>query len=130
MRFTLYLVVGIVSWLMDLTVYYALWSLMGIAVSQLLARITGAVTAFLLNRWITFKVTMGTPGIGLQAIKYTVLLALNWVVTVGLIYALSYGLAMHPISAKILADAIIVPGNYLIMKHWIFPQPSKRLRSE
>lgn len=121
MRFTLYIVVGIVSWLVDLTVYYALWSLLGIAISQLLARILGAVTAFLLNRWITFKVPFETPGFGLQAVKYTSLLGLNWLLTVGLIYAFNFGLGIDPIMAKIIADVIIVPGNYFIMKHWVFP---------
>ena len=122
MRFAMYLLVGVIAWLVDLAVYYALWPVMGIAAGQLLARIAGAVTAFLLNRWITFKSSGDTAETVRQAFKYGALLALNWAVTVGFIYFLSYGLEMHPLTAKILVDIVIVPGNYLIMKYWIFPQ--------
>jgi putative flippase GtrA len=119
-RFALYLVVGVVAWLVDLAIYHALWPLIGIAAGQLLARIAGAVTAFLLNRWKTFKAGKGLAGIGSQAFNYVVLLVLNWAITVGLIYFLSYGLDMHPLTAKIVVDIAVVPGNYLFMKYWVF----------
>lgn len=122
MRFALYLLVGAVAWLVDLAVYHFIWPLAGIAAAQLAARITGAITAFLLNRSKTFQIKNEMAGFVPQAIKYGVLLALNWVVSVGLIYAVYRGLGIHPVTAKIFVDIIIVPSNYFVLKHWIFPQ--------
>ena len=120
MRFALYLVVGVVAWLGDLALYHALWPLIGIAAGQLLVRITGAVTALLLNRWKTFKAGKGLAGIGAQALNYAVLLVLNWTITVGFIYFLSYGLDMHPLTAKIVVEILMAPGNCLFMKYRVF----------
>jgi len=122
MRFAVYLLVGAVAWLVDLAVYHFIWPLAGIAVAQLAARITGAITAFLLNRSKTFQVKNDMAGFVPQAIKYSVLLALNWMVSVGLIYAACRGLGIHPVTAKIFVDIIVVPSNYFVLKHWVFPQ--------
>ena len=127
MRFVIYVVVGIISWLADVAIYYLSWPLIGIAAGQLLARITGATTAFLLNRRVTFRADTDASGFGLQAIKYATLLVLNWAISVGLIYVLIYGLSMDPLTAKILIDIVIVPGNYFVMKYWIFPHASTKL---
>lgn len=121
MRFALYIVVGVISWLVDVTIYHLLWSTIGIASGQFIARLAGAVTAFLLNRGLTFSANKEVSGFGPQVFKYAVLLLFNWVVTIGLIYAFIYGLSVHPLTAKILVDIIIVPGNYFIMKYFVFP---------
>lgn len=121
MRFTLYIIVGVISWLVDVSIYYLTWSLIGIAAGQFLARAAGAATAFLLNQQITFRASKDLSGFGPQAFKYAILLVLNWAVTVGLIYFLSYALSIAPLAAKILSDIIIVPGNFVIMKLWVFP---------
>lgn len=130
MRFALYIMVGVISWVVDVAIYHLSWSLIGIVAGQFLARIAGAATAFLLNRRMTFRTNKDVSGVGLQAVKYTTLLVLNWAVTVGLIYGLIYSLSMHPLTAKILLDIVIVPGNYLVMKYWVFPHSSTRSRSE
>ncbi len=121
MRFALYIIVGVISWLVDVSIYYLTWSLIGIAAGQFLARMAGAATAFLLNQQITFRASKDLSGFAPQVLKYAVVLALNWAVTVGLIYFLSYALSITPLAAKILSDIIIVPGNYIIMKLWVFP---------
>ena len=121
MRFALYIIVGVISWLVDVAIYHLSWALIGIAAGQFLARIAGAATAFLLNRRVTFRANKDASGVRPQVIKYAALLVLNWAITVGLIYYLSYGLSMHPLIAKILLDIVIVPGNYVVMKYWVFP---------
>jgi len=126
MSFALYIMVGVISWLVDVAIFHLSWSVIGIVAAQFLARVAGAATAFLLNRRITFRMNKDESEAGLQAIKYTILLVLNWAVTVGLIYVLSYGLSMHPLTAKILLDMVIVPGNYLVMKYWVFPHSPMR----
>lgn len=126
MRFFIYVVVGVISWLADVAIYYLSWPLIGIAGGQFLARITGAATAFLLNRRVTFRESTDASGFGLQATKYATLLVLNWAISVGLIYVLIYGLSMNPLTAKILIDIVIVPGNYFVMKYWVFPGASTK----
>ena len=120
MRFALYLAVGLVAWLVDLSVYHVMWPIAGIAIGQLFARIAGAGTAFLLNRWKTFNSAGNLASLGPQAFKYILLLVLNWAVSIGLIYILSYRVGVHPLKAKVLVDIIIVPGNYVFMKYWVF----------
>jgi putative flippase GtrA len=126
MKFVIYVVVGLVAWLVDLVVFYALWPLVGIAAGQLAARIAGAVTAFLLNRSKTFQAGGDAFGIASQATKYVLLLALNWVVTVGLINFSVQAANLNPLTSKILVDMIIVPSNYFVMKHMIFGPFVKR----
>lgn len=126
MKFVIYVVVGLIAWLVDLTVFYALWPIIGIAAGQLAARIAGAVTAFVLNRSKTFQAGGDALGMASQAMKYAVLLALNWVVTVGLIKILVHSAKLDALIAKILIDMIIVPGNYIILKHMIFGPVVKR----
>lgn len=121
MRFALYIIVGFISWLVDVSIYHFTWALIGIAAGQFLARVAGAATAFLLNQQITFRVSKDQSGFGPQAFKYGIVLAINWAVTVGLIYFFSYALSITPLTAKILSDIIIVPSNYFIMKIWVFP---------
>ena len=122
MGFAKYVVVGLIAWLVDVAVFQLLWPVTGIAGSQALARIAGAVTAFSLNRKHTFGVAAGSGGVGVQGLKYGALLILNWAATVALIFMFYRGLGIEPLWSKIITDVIVVPCNYWVMKFWIFPQ--------
>jgi putative flippase GtrA len=122
MGFVKYVIVGLIAWLVDVAIFQLLWPVIGIAGSQALARIAGAVTAFSLNRKHTFGVAAGSGGTGVQGLKYGVLLILNWAVTVVLIFILYRGLGIGPLWSKVITDVIVVPCNYWVMKFWIFPR--------
>jgi len=121
MGFFIYIVVGLIAWLVDAAIFQFLWPLIGIAASQALARIAGAVTAFTLNRKHTFGLDPESGGIGFQGLKYGILLVLNWAITVALIFVLYHRFGIEPLWAKIITDVFIIPGNYWVMKLWIFP---------
>jgi len=120
-----YIIVGVIAWLVDVVVYQLLWPVLGIAGGQAAARLAGAVTAFTLNRRHTFSIAPGSAGIGLQGFKYGLLLALNWGLTVGLIFCFHRGLGVAPLWAKIIADVFVVPCNYWVMKVWVFPRTDR-----
>jgi putative flippase GtrA len=122
MGFVKYVVVGLIAWLVDVAIFQLLWPVTGIAGSQALARIAGAITAFSLNRKHTFGVAAGSGKIGVQGFKYGVLLTLNWAATVALIFVFYRGLGIEPLWSKIITDVIVVPCNYWVMKYWIFPR--------
>lgn len=122
MGFLKYVVIGLIAWLVDVVIFQLLWPVMGIAGSQALARIAGAVTAFSLNRKHTFGIAPNSGRIGVQGFKYGLLLTLNWAGTVALIFVFYRGLGIEPLWAKIITDVIVVPCNYWVMKLWIFPR--------
>ena len=124
MRFTLYILVGVIAWLIDLTVYQLLWNITGIAIAQGAARVAGAAGSFILNRQYTFAHGLTLRGVAPQLVKYLVLLVANWAGTVFLIYLFHRGAGLNPLVAKIGADMIVIPTNYWIMKVWIFPKPT------
>jgi putative flippase GtrA len=123
MRFTLYILVGIIAWLIDLTVYQLLWGITGIAIAQGAARVAGAAGSFILNRHYTFSHGLTLRGVAPQLAKYLILLVANWAATVFLIYVFHKGVGVNPLVAKIGADMIVIPSNYWVMKVWIFPKP-------
>ncbi len=122
MSFLKYIVVGLVAWLVDVVIYQLLWPVLGIAAGQALARIAGAVTAFGLNKKHTFTVDPRSDRVVVQGLKYGLLLALNWIVTVAFIYIFYRGFGIKPLFAKVMTDVIVVPCNYFVMKFWIFPR--------
>jgi len=124
MGFFIYIVVGLIAWLVDAAIFQFLWPLIGIAASQALARIAGAVTAFTLNRKHTFGLNPESGGIGFQGLKYGILLVLNWAITVALIFVLYHRFGIEPLWAKIITDVFIIPGNYWVMKLWVFRRKS------
>ncbi len=120
-RMLRYLLSGGVAWLADLTVFAVCLGSFGIAIAQLVARISGAVVAFAGHKLFVFGEQDVKPATLIrQALGYAVLWLLSYVAsTLALIGLIEYA-GMQMLLAKILVEATIIIMNYLIMKALIF----------
>lgn len=119
-RFLIYLLVGVAQWLIDLLIYSLSWPLFGVAIGQALARSSGAVAGFFLNRKHTFRATEAPEQIRRQAIRFLVVWLSNWGISTALVLWLMEGFGFSGLHAKVVIDVFVVPGNFMLLKIWVF----------
>lgn len=91
-----------------------------------LAAGTAFVVSFIFTYTIQRVFSFGSlTAHGPALIKYTLLVALNTVVT-SIIVALADGSALSWIGGKVLATAMTTVWNYFAYRYWIFPDASRR----
>lgn len=130
-RFLIYVFVGGVQWLIDLMVYLLSWPLIGVAGAQALARASGAVAGFYLNRQHTFKAA-GTPAqTGRQAFRFAVAWVGNWSLSTLMMLWILDTFGVSEVLAKVSVDLFVVPASFLLMKMWVFaPSDEYRLNQK
>ena len=117
-RFPRFLVIGFVTYLVDVSV---LWTLSRRAHVPLVLATTGAfaaafVTNFGLNRLVTFGSTQPmTP----QLLRFTTLVAINYVATVCLMLGLTW-LGLSLVAAKTATTLILALANFVAYGRWVF----------
>ena len=126
-----YLVTGGVAWLVDLAVFTFFLPLMGIVSAQLVARITGAIVAFIGHKLFVFRALDRSPAaLATQTLGYAALWALAYVLSAGALVILIGHLNWNTIAAKFVVEVGIVLMNYTVMKSLIFLPPQNREKDE
>jgi putative flippase GtrA len=113
-----FLVVGGTSVAVDAGLLYVLHGLLGMWLepATALSFLAGLVVNFALNRRWSFA---STGRMGSQAVRYAALVAVNLLVTVVLVKALT-ALGLMYLVAKVLTTAVLSVVNYFVSQKWIF----------
>jgi putative flippase GtrA len=122
-----YLVIQVVAYLIDVSVFSVLLGL-GPLAANICSKVAAGAFAFVLHRHFTFGVSE-TTSVHAQVVAYVILLIVNIPFTSALLYGLML-LVSNAIVAKVLADTAGVGLTYLLSKHVVFSQRAeKRLES-
>jgi putative flippase GtrA len=113
-----FLVVGGASVVVDAGLLWVLHGVLGLWLepATALAFLTGLVVNFALNRQWSFG---STGRMRSQALRYAALVAMNLLVTVVLVRALT-ALGLMYLIAKVLTTAVLSVVNYVVSRKWIF----------
>jgi putative flippase GtrA len=122
-----YVLTGGVAWVVDFVVFVAFVTPLGIVTAQLVARVAGALVAFLGHKFFVFQETQTEAAVlGGQALRYAALWVFSYgLSTLGLILLIEY-LFLPEIPAKVLVEGCVVVLNYLIMRTLIFGRVATR----
>lgn len=113
-----YLLVSVVGWLVDILMYTFTYAVVGVAIAQLFARFSGALTGFFGHKLFTFSHKSSITQT--QILQYGLLWVINYGVTVWGIYFLIDVWNFHEVASKFAVELVVIPTNYLIMKYKIF----------
>ena len=116
-----YIIVGAAAYFIDLILFVAARSILetSIAHANILARFSGAFTAFLLNYRYTFKAA--TNNLSLSLFRYLVLWLLNTLISTVFIQEFSSPVFVYTeIYFKVAIEIILVLTNFLVCKFWIY----------
>jgi len=117
--FIRYIIIQVAAYAIDMGVFLLVmeWFVVGPILSNVFAKITAGIFAFILHRKFTFEVSDKKPRA--QAVKYSVLLGLN-IPIASVLLALLLMFISNAIVAKFIADVACVLLTYLLSKHLIF----------
>ncbi|MBT3297555.1 GtrA family protein [archaeon] len=117
--FTKYINSGLLSMGVDYLVLFILTNYFGMfyIYSVTFSYLSGFITNFYLNKYWTFKKKDDTKT---QFIKYSALVAFNFVVTLTLMYLLTSNMGINYLISRGLVLFSIICWNYLIYKHFIY----------
>ena len=126
MTFMRYALIQVLAYCIDMGVFFMLLksSTSSPIVSNIVAKLVAGLFAFFIHRHFTFDAVQKS-GLGHQAARYFMLLALNIPVASGLLGAL---LLLHPneVATKFVADVICVALTYWVSKYFIFRRDTVR----
>lgn len=114
-----FLVIGLIVYAVDVAVIWALRERMGWSVVPATSAAFSAafVVNFGLNRWVAFRSSVPIAG---QALRFGVLVALNYLLTVCIVFTATE-LGAGIVAAKTIATAMLTVLNYLAYRYWVFP---------
>lgn len=119
LSFIKYLLIGGSSFILDYTLFYALYRWLGLneIISNTIALFLVFWYNFLLNRYWSFK---SKSPFCKQLLQYSLLLAFNMSFSNLFIYFTKVSLDLKPQYSKIISMVFIVLWNFLLYKHIIF----------
>lgn len=119
-QFMRYLLVGVVTYCVDMSAFLVLLNFFGIdlLLANMISKVLAGLFSFFSHRAFTFGLVAST-GRGRQAIRYFILLALNVPLSALILSAILW---ITPIGvlAKVLSDVILVLISYLQSKFIVF----------
>lgn len=118
-----YLVVGGSAFVIDFGLLAVLKSGLGLPAwfSAAVAFSVSTLYSFLLQRRVTFSADLH---VGHSAVRYGILLAVNMLLTAGIVEAFDRYLDLY-LLGKVVSTALTTLWNFPIMKYWVYPrQPS------
>ncbi|WP_153099677.1 GtrA family protein [Paraburkholderia hayleyella] len=123
MQFTRYLMVGGITYALDMGGFLLFFNYFGVGplIANAIAKVLAGLFAFFAHRYFTFGVAKG-GGTARQAIRYFSLLALN-IPFSALILSIMLWLIPIAVVAKFTADIICVFYTYWLSKHFVFLNP-------
>ncbi|TIN30349.1 MAG: GtrA family protein [Mesorhizobium sp.] len=120
-RFSRYVVVSGLTWLIDLGVFLMLYASLGIPGALLLARVVAGVFAFLAHKRSSFG--SRDPANPRELAGYILLVLVNYVLSVILVMAFRGHTQLMLIAAKIAAEMVIFVLNYLLLSNLFLSRP-------
>lgn len=114
--FAIYLCGGVLSAGIDVGIFQ---SLLMLDASLLVATSAGFFISLLFNYLFHAKYTFGAKAHGASFTRYLVVVAGNYLLTLGLVN-LAYSLIGNPLVGKLIALPVIALVGYFAGKHWIF----------
>ena len=116
-----YLLVGGLAWLVDFLTFFALYAGVGLVWAQTAARVAGALVGFAGHKYFVFADRRSAPRhLGRQALLYVLLWGVSYGLSVAGLLWLVHDLELHPVTAKLLVEAVIMGFNFITMKRLIF----------
>lgn len=130
-QFFRYVTAGGVALLVDVSIFAGLRIGAGqdLIVSNLLGRVAGAGTAFLINRTWTFRRPTERPAWVQEALRYSLLWLLASTISTFGVSVLSVALSAKPgvteNLVKICIDVMLLSMNFMLSRHWVFRTASE-----
>jgi putative flippase GtrA len=131
MTFLRYLAIQLLSYGIDMGTFLFILriDLVGSVMANLIAKFVAGFFAYFIHRHFTFRVTAIGVATKIQGIRYFILLLLNIPVSSAIFSLLLIWLSQMVV-AKFTADIFCVGVTYLLSKHFIFTDYSKKARSQ
>jgi putative flippase GtrA len=131
-RFLRFAVIGGFSFGVDIGVLWLMHSKLGVSLS--LSTTCGYALGFTINFYLNRGVTFASDGhVGRQGVKYLIMVGLNYLWTLGIVWAGTLVWRDYLIS-KVIASATYSIVNFFGYKHWVFGQdaliPGVKTREE
>jgi putative flippase GtrA len=124
-----YLLVGTVSFFLDAGSIWLTYRMLHLSIgaATTLGFVGGLAFNFFASKTFTFGVRSDMPG---QAVRYTVLLGANYVLTLVIVLA-SETWGPGYLIGKLCSAGLITSSNYYALGHWVFvtPRPRRVIRS-
>lgn len=120
-----YGIVGVMTTLLNLAVYFVLTSWLGVhyIVSDIIAWIVCFIFSFVTNKLYVFKSARWTPDVLLKEVsKFFTSSVFTGIVDVGLLYAMVDLLHINGTVSKIVDNVVIIILNYILRKLWVFKE--------
>jgi len=123
-KFISFLIIGILTACVYFAIFTVLWKWLGInyKIAVTSAYIPAVSFQFFTNRTFAFK--NHADNITHQAVKFMMLLAINYLFTIAIVTGAVVYLSASPYSGMILSLGVTMISGFLISKLWVF-KPSK-----
>jgi putative flippase GtrA len=93
----------------------------GVLPAQILARLLGAIAAFFGHKlWVFGHPDLRTPVVALQGLGYALLWLLSLALSLSVLAALTQGLGVAPLAAKLFTEALVLILNFSVLRLLIF----------
>lgn len=115
-KFVVYVIVGSLSAIIDLT---ALHILITLDITQWLAVSVAFITGFVFNVKAHALFTFASPLTSKSALKFTAVVAVNYLLTLLIVESLT-ALSCSLMTAKVVSLPIIAVSGFLLGRHWAF----------
>jgi len=118
-----YLTAGILSFGFDVGLLWLLHDVLGVAlpIATPLAFLASFLVTYTLQRVLAFRARSSVPK---SAAKYTLLVAVNTVLTTGIVWGVAE-LGAPWLAGKTVAVIVTTVGNYFAYRHWVFSPPKE-----
>ena len=91
----------------------------GLLQAQMVARVTGGLFSFFMNKYWSFNTGLLNSVI-MEGRRFLGLYAFSYILAVGIFYVLSEHVGLGPYPAKIIADIICFMVNFVVMRLYVF----------
>lgn len=115
-QFLVFVSVGVACALVDIGLMQLL---LHFGTAPVPAASAGFVAGLLLNFLLHMKVTFAANWSAGAAVRYAVVVAINYGITVGLVAASAHLLEL-PLAGKIVSLPVIAANGFVLSKHWVF----------
>lgn len=121
-----YLTIGTLSAVVYFTAFALLYNLLKVdyKIAVSIAYFLSAIFNFLANRYFTFQ--SHGKDLFLHLIKYTAMLAINYLITLAVVRFIVENLELSPYLGILGAIALTVGSGYLMAKYWVFQTTMER----
>jgi putative flippase GtrA len=120
-----YLAAGLVTSATDYALFFVFYNIVptGLLVATIIAYIGGLLVSFGLSRFWVFRKNARGERFGTSVWRYLALLAVNLLITYGMLWALQAWFGLTPLLGKFVVWTYLTFWNYAANKYWVFKGP-------